>query len=721
MADPWDQFSDAKVIGRRAADMWDQFSDAKPVAAPKGTVYDLYPQDLENPMGMAATAGASDAQMGDIVQKTLGDRFIGREKTPDGYEVFTVRGPDGQEQRTYLNQPGFDSQDLVRSVRGALPYMVTGGAAGVAGRGLGLLANSAMQGGVAAATSVAGDAGQSLMGSEQGVEGGKALAAGAFGAAGPVVGKALGAAYQRFVAEPRFFDRATNTLTAEGRAAAQQMGLDPQTMMAEAQRTFAKSYAADPQAAAQLVDSGRLNFNVPVTKGQMSKDPQQLMVEKSLRHGIQGETAKNVITSLDNEQQTRIAEAVRQTLPQKFVSDPAGSVMPQNWQTAAKSTFQNEPIAPEFWGANLQDTMRGVKGKADALESAAWDGVGVLRATPQALNNLPTAVKAALPFEPDSVLHPSTWRMLEKLDGFVKGKPQSAGLDILGPNNTGDLDTFRRQLLSASQSATNTADRTLAGQLYRGFNDWILDSAQQQLLLGNADDAARLVSARDVTKTSREIFTPAVKGRATPGARVIEQVMQQDTPEKIIDVLFSSPKAGTKDGTVEAILQMKRAVMSYGDKPAAADLWTSLKVAYWSKIVQGKDGKVLSPTVMLNNLNAAFNNQPTVVQTLFSASDQQMIMRLRNTLEQVAYKDPNPSGTATGVAVLTKQLLSKFMSAFGPVGQAAIEFSGVPRAWGTAVARRAVAQTAPAVPAQGVNLGPATAGAGSAIARQKMQ
>ena len=97
MADPWDQFSDAKVIGRRAADMWDQFSDAKPVAAPKGTVYDLCPQDLENPMGMAATAGAPEAQMGEIVQKTLGDRFIGRGKTPDGSDVVTVRGPDGGE------------------------------------------------------------------------------------------------------------------------------------------------------------------------------------------------------------------------------------------------------------------------------------------------------------------------------------------------------------------------------------------------------------------------------------------------------------------------------------------------------------------------------------------------------------------------------------------------------------------------------------------------
>lgn len=715
MPDIWDQFPDAKVTEKRAADMWDQFSDAKPTAKPTKTIYDLYPRELENQMGIAATAGASDAQLGDVVQKTLGDKVISRTATPDGYEILKVRAPDGSEQDVYLNKPGLDTQDVVRGVRGALPYMLTGGAAGLAGRGAGVLANSLLQGGAAALTSAVGDLAQEPMGSQQGIEGGKALITGALGAAGPVLGKAVGSAYQRFIAEPRYFDRSSGALTDLGKQVAQDMGLDPATMAREAQQTFAKSYAADPAAAQGLIDSGKLDFNVPVTKGQLTKDPQQLMIEKSLRSGVHGETAKNTITALDQEQAAKLAEAARQTLPQKFVSNLDGYHGNAQFRP---TKLGNEPLAPDQFGSVIQDTFQGAKSAAQAAEDKAWDGIGVLRATPQALENLPNAIRSSLEFKPDNTLHPATWRMLEQLDAFTKGNKSGPTLDILGPNNAGDLDTFRRQLGALVKAAPNPADRTLAGNVYRSFNNWIGDSAQQQLLLGNADDAARLVAARDVSKQMHEIFAPTIKGRQTSGARVVEKILNQDTPEKIIDTLFASPKAGVKDGTVEALLLMKRAAGQYADQAASTDLWTSLKVAYWSKLIQGKDGQVLSPTNMLNNINSALHNQPTVVQTLFSKSDLKMINRFANTLKDVAYKDPNPSGTATGIAVLSKQLFGKLLNAFGPIGQAAVEYSGIPRAWGTALAKRAVAQTPQAIPAQGVNLGPLTAGAGSAVGRR---
>jgi len=156
------------------------------------SVYSQYPGELEGPTGRAALFGASDAQMGDIVQKSLGDKFVRREKDANGYDVFITRGADGQEQKAYLNKPGLDLEDVARGVRGALPYMLTGGAAGLAGRGAGVLANMALQGGGAAATSVAGDVAQMPMGSEQGVELEKAGWAGGLSAAGPAAGRAVG-------------------------------------------------------------------------------------------------------------------------------------------------------------------------------------------------------------------------------------------------------------------------------------------------------------------------------------------------------------------------------------------------------------------------------------------------------------------------------------------------------------------------------------------------
>ena len=143
-------------------------------------------------MGRASLAGASDAQLADIFQSNLGDRFVRREKDANGYDVFVTRGADGQEQRGYLNQPGLDGEDVARGIRAALPYMATGGAAGLAGRGAGLLANMGLQGAAGVVTSVVGDVVQMLMGSQQGIETDKALWAGGLSAAGPAAGRLVG-------------------------------------------------------------------------------------------------------------------------------------------------------------------------------------------------------------------------------------------------------------------------------------------------------------------------------------------------------------------------------------------------------------------------------------------------------------------------------------------------------------------------------------------------
>jgi hypothetical protein len=161
-------------------------------SAPTGSVYQQFHGELSGPTGNAALAGASDDQMADIVQKSLGDKFVSRERTKDGYHIFTTRGADGKEQRAYLNQPGLDREDVARGIRGALPYFLTGGAAGAAVRGGGLAANALAQAAAGGATSVAGDVAQIPMGSKQGIEGKKALSVAAISMAAPLIGRVAG-------------------------------------------------------------------------------------------------------------------------------------------------------------------------------------------------------------------------------------------------------------------------------------------------------------------------------------------------------------------------------------------------------------------------------------------------------------------------------------------------------------------------------------------------
>lgn len=192
------QAPDGKIYEVDAPDMQTAVSAFKPKAqaAPLEdlpSVYSQFSDDLRNPTANAAILGASDAQMGDIIKKKLGDRFLRMENAGD-YLVAVTRGPDGKEQRAYVNRPGLDTEDVSRAVYGSLPYFLTGGlaGAGVKALGGGLMSMAGAEGLAAAGTSAAGDLAQIPLGSEQGIEGGKALASGVMGMGIPLASRAVG-------------------------------------------------------------------------------------------------------------------------------------------------------------------------------------------------------------------------------------------------------------------------------------------------------------------------------------------------------------------------------------------------------------------------------------------------------------------------------------------------------------------------------------------------
>lgn len=179
----WGDWAREMVVGKQ-----------DPANAGLPTVYEGV-KDIRHGSHWSQFAGASDAQLGDRYQQLLGDRFVRRERDANGYEIVVMRGPDGQEHRAYVNKPGLDAEDVARGIRGAIPYLASGGLAGVAAKGGGVLLNSAAQGLAAGGTSIAGDIAQEPLGSKQGIEGEKAALSAGFGAAGPLAAKLIGSGY----------------------------------------------------------------------------------------------------------------------------------------------------------------------------------------------------------------------------------------------------------------------------------------------------------------------------------------------------------------------------------------------------------------------------------------------------------------------------------------------------------------------------------------------
>lgn len=669
------------------------------------SVYEQFSRELEAPMGSAATLGAGDDALGDIVAKTLGDRVIRRERDAHGQEVFVTRGPDGGEQRGYLNVPGLDSQDVVRGVRGTLPYLAAGGAAGTALRAGGAFVRVGGQMVAAGSTSVGGDLGAGGMGSEQGVDWPKAVINAGAAGAGEFAAPAIGAVWRRFVTEPRLFNRSTGQLTPAGEAAAKSAGYDPAQMTADIQREFAKTYAKTAgDASSSIASATDAEWKIKSSLGQRTKDQQQLLDEKAMRMGVQGQAAKEVIERFDKDQSQAIRTAVLDGSPE--VTSMAQRLAPN--RTSAE-------LSPSTLGGEIRSGLQSARGAARVGEREAWDKVTDLTPKPEAFDTLPDMLAGRLGDLPvDEINTRAAAQMAKALDDFVSGKAVSKPVaGVLKQRPVTTLDQMRRRLLAMSQSADNATDRTAATAIYNGYNDWLDDSAQKALVNGDVGAAAALRGARDVSKTMRQIFQPTdARGRATPGAKRLDDVLQRsDSAEGIVSGLFGGgPAANIPDGTIEALKLMHNGLTRYAKSDVAKQTWNDVRAAYWVRLVRDKTGEVFTPGVMLRNIKLAQNNQGSVMRELYNRKEQAAIMRLRKALEQVVAKDPNPSGSGSAIAAYARQFLGSVLNAI-PGAQIAWQYSGIPTAIGKAAAYRAVSQAPQATNAL---MGPWAAAAASA-------
>jgi hypothetical protein len=102
---------------------------------------------------------------------------------------------------------------------------------------------------------------------------------------------------------------------------------------------------------------------------------------------------------------------------------------------------------------------------------------------------------------------------------------------------------------------------------------------------------------------------------------------------------------------------------------------------------------------MLNNLKGAFANQPTLMRALYTPQELKVMRQFAGAISRVAYKDPNPSGTATGLGVMGREFGQTMLAALGyqngalsKVVQMLLGVTGIKNATGAVAARSATSQ-----------------------------
>ncbi len=712
---------DGRSWGRRAVDYVKGREDPQY----KGTkTFTMDDADAGGDRNMNFRAGrvvaGSDEAYADIIKQSLGPRFKRIEKDSQGSMIVVFDGDDGPETKRYVNEPGLSAYDVERGAAQALPYIASATGVGKLMKGAGPVLRALGQGTAAGATSVGTDIAATPLGSEQGVDPGRAAVVGAFGAGGELAAPAIAAAWRNIVTVPGLYNKAAGQLTEKGVTAARQAGLDPADLTAEMAQSFAQTYArtGSESAAGQTTTIGQ--FKIPVTQGQRSKDPSALLNEKGMRYGVYGEGAKETMQSFDRRQAGAIREAAVGGLE---ADGKATGIAPM--LAPGRPVGPSTPRPGEI-GEGIRSGLKGAKQAADDLEDMAWGNVGPLVPKAEAFDTMPDIIASKLgPYRVDDKVTPKAFAMAEDIDGFIAGKTPAAGPKVIKQAPVRTVDDMRRRLLAQYKGASDDADRAASKAIYDGFNDWIDDAANKSLLSGDAQAAANLRLARDTTKELKMIFgEKGPDGKSSPGRRILQEVLDKaDTPEAIVAKLFGNQgfDGAPKQGSMEALQLIKRGLDRYAEKDLAQATWNDIRLGLWSRMIQTKPGEIHTPTMLAKNIDSAMRSQQSIMKFLYSPEELRTIRNFSRAMKEIAYKDPNPSGSGTAAAFYAGQFGQALFAMLGmqngplsKIAQALLTGTGVKKAAGSVAAQTATSQN---VRTSRPMLAPYTAPAGAQLER----
>lgn len=625
---------------------------------------DVYnPTDIEDASAFQRAkvlAGNNDEALADITRTQLGDRFIRQERSDSGIPIIVYRDKSGQEKRQVLNKPGLDYQDIDRGLSAALPFLAAGGVVGGATKGAGLGTRLLAQGLGQGATSVGQDIGASIAGSEQGIDPVKGLAA----TAGGVIGEGLGPAVRSFF--PR---RATQHLddaghlVGEARARATRVGLSPDDLTPDESAAFAKvvDVGGDEAQAAVGIRTGR--FGIPTTRAQRSKLGSDSLLEKRLRSGSLGEEAQGVLSQFDEAQKQAIRQAAvgKPTFPSQLSARTSQTERQGIGQTLAGRPLTNPAdLEPAPLGTSIKEGLGKLRGEGQAVVRQAFKGIRPVSARQESFATLgPKLAEEIGPLPIDDALTPNAARIVKDLENMAKGNSVTEGSEALGLQGRQlGLEEMRRRIGGLANAASDKTDRVASRALLKGYDKWVDDLTFDEVARGNVEDLARFRTARGLFKDMKRLWEPkSQRGKLSKAGQILEKTTDPDaTAEDVMNALVgrAGPTTSPPAGSVQATQQIKKAVLGAGDKELAKRTWNDIRLAYWSKLVLDNKSNINSAQVMSNNIDAAFKNQRSLIDELFTGSEKRQFRAFSAALKDATFRDPNPSGTSTAIEGLLR-------------------------------------------------------------------
>lgn len=557
----------------------------------------------------AATSGVLPAIFGkdsdmaaNALQVAPGSRL---DQDSNGNPVVVTR--DGR--RFYVNEPGLDRDDVLRTGGNIASYLPAGRlAAGFRG----LAPRAGMMAAGSGATNLAGQA----AGREE-VDLGEAGLVTALGGAGelafPIAGKLYAGLRRTLGREPSSVEVALE-LTKHGIDPASLKNAPPMVMRDMAEEARA---GANPAALA-----GEAEFGFRYTRGQKTGDHGQLSREELLRQG-QGPGAD----------QLRGVAAQNQQVLADNVTDIT--------KRLAGGRAPSSPVeAFERTQGVVQRQADELSGRVDAAYLKAREGMAG-RVSPTSVQALPGRLKKALgDFAVDPRLTPATSSVLDRINGRIAVMNRPGAQNAMA-RDLASIETERRVVNSAIEGAANPTDRAALVKVKRELDNWIDDSYAEVL---STDKLIPLKEAREL----RAQFGARFEGRGTDAAmdNFIEQLVKGGkSADELVNIAFGMTQV-SKPAAARFVRRVKLAI---GDNKEAMD---GLRAAHFLKLTTSKAGEPLGMQAIRNNILGTERNAPATIRELYTDNEWRQLKRLASSLEPMIPKGDfaRSSGSAERIA-----------------------------------------------------------------------
>ncbi len=498
--------------------------------------------------------GRSDLQKLDILSTATDDDWQG---TSDSFGNVYVDVDEGRGKRHgvkpgkyYLNRPGLSSQDMDDLMTtGAIEAVSTLGSAKVLGKvlpfGQYIGAGAGAAGGLHIQDRLADTAG-----SKQPHDNTDYLVGGAFGTGGAVIGRVVAPLFNSI------FSRGGYTpgkgFDDDAKRALKRLGVDPESLSPEWLEQFQKQAedAVTPSAAAKLADAQSLPVEVPLSRGDISRDVTQQRFEDQAQKGILGDGAKSVMETHRAAQQ----EALRSNA--EAIQDQIGT---------------GRRLAP---GEGMGGVQERLSGDAAALKSAArkaYDPTTArARVDAPALGDFlkATADDVSRQF-PSPEVNSRALDYVRRLEGLTQGP---GGTTVKGVDFKA-LEAWRQDLggarRAAERSSANAREAVALGSVMDRFDSFVDDAMEGALITGDKATIDSLKSARSLWREYKSKYD-------NKDAPFIRDIIGEDVnsgmmpPEEALRLLFGASGIGLKKGAGSTALRLRQVLGA--DSPEWAGL-----------------------------------------------------------------------------------------------------------------------------------------------------